>query len=117
MAKKVERSFDRDGIGLDLQQLVDRFELLVDLSRRLGIAFSERADHRLDPRPNDMRVHTNTTDPAELEERKDQVVVPRVQVELGLHNDAPRLGEVLREFAEALEVDRSVTPERRNDGG
>src|SRR6266508_3747808 len=95
MAKKIERSLDRDGVGLDLQQLVDRFELLVDLSRRLGVALAERANHGLDPRPHDVRVHTNTADPAKLEERQDQDVVPRVEVEVGLRDDAPRLGEVV----------------------
>jgi len=95
MAKKVERSLDRDGIGLDLEQLVDRFELLVDLSRRLGVALAESANHGLDARPHDVRVHTNTADPAELEERQDQVVVPRIEVEVGLRDDAPRLDEVV----------------------
>src|SRR5437764_7002270 len=95
MAKKVERSFDGDRVGLNLEQLVDRFELLVDLSRRLGVALSERADHRLDLRSADVRVHTNTTDPAELEERQDEAVVPRVEIKLGVVDDAPRLDEVV----------------------
>src|SRR5881227_3015806 len=95
MAKKIERSFDGDRVGLDLQQLVDRFELLVDLSRRLGVALSERADHRLDLRPGDVRVHTNATDASDLEERQDQDVVPRVEVELGVVDDSPRLDEVV----------------------
>src|SRR5206468_380039 len=95
MAKKIERSLDRNGVGLDLQQLVDRFELLVDLSRRLGVALAEGADHRLDARPDDVRVHTNTADAAELEEREHEVVVPSVEVEVGVGHDAPRLGEVV----------------------
>src|SRR6266550_2791617 len=81
MAKKVERSLDRDGIGLDLEQLVDRFELLVDLARRLGVTLSESANHRLDAWPDDVRVDANTADSAELE--------------VGLGDDAPRLGEVV----------------------
>jgi hypothetical protein len=40
-------------------------------------------------------VDTNTADAAQLEERKDEVVVPRVQVEVGLGDDASRLGEVV----------------------
>jgi len=40
MAKEIESRFDRDGVGLDLQQLVDRFELLIDLSRRLDVALA-----------------------------------------------------------------------------
>src|SRR6266545_7768894 len=95
MAKKVERSFDGDRVGLNLQQLIDRFELLVDLSRRLGIALAESSNHGLHPRPDDVRVHTNTTDPAELEEREDQVVVPRIEVEVGLRDDPARLNEVV----------------------
>src|SRR6478736_4377389 len=95
MAKKIERSLDRDGVRLNLQQLVDRFELLVDLSRRLGVALTEGANHGLYTRADDMRVHKNATDGGELEERVDQVVVPRVEIELGLGDDAPRLGEVV----------------------
>src|SRR3954467_10394425 len=95
MAKKVERRLDRDGMGLDREQLVDRFELLVDLSRGLGVAFTEGADHRLDTRADDVRVHAHTTDGAELEERQHEVVVPRVEVEIGLGDDAPRLGDVV----------------------
>src|SRR3954471_4585284 len=95
MAKKVKRSLDRDGIGLDLEQLVDRFELLVDLSRGLGVAFTEGADHRLDTRADDVRVHAHTADGAKLEERQHEVVIPRVEVEVGLGDDAPRLGEVV----------------------
>src|SRR5947209_16355057 len=95
MAKKVERSFDGDRVGLNLEQLVDRFELLVDLSRRLGVALSERADHGLDLQPGDVRVDADPADASELEERQDEVVVPRIQVELGLVDDAPRLDEVV----------------------
>src|SRR6476646_1488658 len=95
MSKKRERSLDRDGVRLNLQQLVDRFELLVDLSRRLGVAVTEGADHGLDARADDVRVHTNAADPSQLEKRVDQVVVPRVEVELGLGDNAPRLGEVV----------------------
>ena len=117
MAKKVERSFDRDRVGLDLQQLVDRFELLVDLSRRLGVALSERADHGLDARPDDVRVHTNTADAAQLEEREDEVVVPRVQVEVGLADDAPRLGEVVIRLLDGPDVrDRGAVPLLRRAG-
>src|SRR5437773_11830322 len=93
MAEKVERSFDRDGVGLDLQQLVDRFELLVDLSRRLGVALAEGADHGLDARSRDVCVHTNTADAAELEKRKHEVVVPRVEVEVSVGDGAPRPSE------------------------
>src|SRR5947207_1223748 len=95
MAEKIERSLDRDGVGLDLQQLVDRFELLLDLSRRVSIALAESADHGLDARPDDVRVHANAADTAELEEREHEVVVPRIEVELGLGDDAARLADVV----------------------
>src|SRR6266511_2261404 len=97
MAKEIESRFDRDGVGLDLQQLVDRFELLIDLSRRLGVALAKSADHGLHPQPDDVRVNADASDRAELEKREDQVVVPRVEVEIGLLDDSPRLdGVVIR---------------------
>src|SRR3954454_4661313 len=108
MAEKVERSLDRDRVGLHLEQLVDRFELLVDLSRRLGVALAEGRNHGLHPRPDDVSVHTDPADAAELEEGEDQVVVPRVEVELGLGDDASRLGEVVIRL-----LDR---PDRRERG-
>jgi hypothetical protein len=40
-------------------------------------------------------VHADAADAAELEEREDEVVVPRVEVEVGLGDDPPRLGEVV----------------------
>src|SRR5437660_8641043 len=93
MAKKIERSLDRDRVGLHLQELIDRFERLVGLSRRLEIALSERADHGLDLGPDDVRVHADTAKAAELEEGENEVVVPRVQVELGSVDDSARLDE------------------------
>src|SRR5256885_11526365 len=95
MAKKIERSLDRDRVGLNLEQLVDRFELLVDLSRRLGVALTERADHRLHLGTGDVRVHADTADAPDLEERQDEGIVPRVEIELGVVDDAPRPGEVV----------------------
>ena len=38
-----------------------------------------------------MGVHADAADAANLEEREDQVVVARVEVEAGLLDDAPRL--------------------------
>src|SRR6266511_193824 len=185
MAKKIERGLDGDGVGLDLEQLVRRLELLVDTARRFHVALAEGADHGLDLRSDDVRVNAHTADAAELEERVDKDVVPRVEVEIGLRDDASRLDEVvirlldrpdgrdlregddrlrldvdhdaagdvvdddpeqleplvigesgtlpgrpgddepvgttldevLREFAEALEVDGTVGPEGRDNGG
>ena len=70
-----------------------------------------------------MRVHADAPEPAELEERLDQIVVSRVEVEPGV-DDVPRLGEVgvrllhranrvdLREPADRLrlDVDRRRAP-------
>src|SRR5580765_7843923 len=95
MAKKIQRRLDRDRIDLDLKQLVSRLELLVDLARRVHVTLVEGPDHSLDLRPSDMRVYTNTADGTELEERKDQDVVARVEREVGLPDDAPRLNEVV----------------------
>src|SRR4051794_33509787 len=95
MAKKVQRRLDRDRIDLDLEQLVSRLEVLVDLARRVHVTLVEGPDHSLDLRSGDVRVYTNTTDPAELEERKDQDVVARVEDEARLADDAPGLDEVV----------------------
>src|SRR5438105_15488433 len=107
MAKKIERSLDRDRVGLHLQELIDRFERLVDLSRRLEIALSERADHGLDLGPDDVRVHADTAKAAELEKGENEVVVPRVQVELGSVDDSARLHQpAIRPFDPTTGRDR-----------
>src|SRR4051812_40569319 len=95
MAKKIQRRLDRNRIGLDLEQLVSRLELLVDLARRVHVTLAEGPDHSLDLRSHDMRVHTNTADSSEFEERKDQNVVSRVEREVRLADDASGLGEVV----------------------
>src|SRR3982074_1087258 len=95
MPKKIQRRLDRDGIGLDLEQLVSRLELLVDLARRVHITLVEGPDHSPDLRSNDVRVYTNTPDSPQLEEREDQDVVSRVESEVRLSDDAPGLDEVV----------------------
>src|SRR6266516_2231465 len=174
MAKKVERSLDRDGIGLDLEQLVDRFELLVDLSRRLGLDVDhnpagdvvdddrsvanvgDRAEVLDDPAGGRLVVvggddekpvyaelvrfarqvdgvsggvgagaGDNGAAPAQSVDGDPEELEPLVVAEVGAlprrsGHDEPvgtTLDEVLREFAEALEVDGTVAPERRDDGG
>jgi len=94
MAKKIERRLDRNGIDLHLQELVSRLEVLVDLARRVHVTVVEGPDHAPDLRSDDVRVYTNTADPSELEERKDQNVVSRVEREVRLTDDAPGLDEV-----------------------
>src|SRR6266516_4958078 len=95
MAKKTQRRLDRNGIDLDLQKLVGRLEVLIDLARRVQVTLVEGSDHALDLRSDDVRVYTNTADPTEFEKRKDQDVVSRVEREVGLADDAPGLDEVV----------------------
>src|SRR4051794_19517783 len=95
MAKKIQRRLDRNGIDLDLEQLVSRLELLVELARRVHVTLVEGPDHSPDLRSDDVRVYTNTADSAELEERKDQHVVSRVEREVRLVDDAAGLDEVV----------------------
>jgi hypothetical protein len=93
--QEIERRLDGDGIRLDLEQVVRRLELLVDQARRLDVAPAERIDHPLHLRADDVRVNTDPADRTELEEGKEDVVVPGVEVQIGLPDDAPRLGEVV----------------------
>src|SRR3954469_17813771 len=94
MAEEIQGSFDRDGVGLDLEQLQSRLDSLVDAARRLDVALSESVDHLPDLRADDMSVNADAADAAELEEREDEVVVAGVEIEAGLPDDPPRLGEI-----------------------
>src|SRR5438552_766741 len=91
MAKKIQRRLDRNGIGLDLEQLVRRLELLVDLARRVHVTLVEGPDHSPDLRSDDVRVYTNTADSSELEEREGENVVPRVERAVQLADDTTRI--------------------------
>src|SRR5438034_638215 len=95
MAKKIQRRLDRDGIGLDLEQLGSRLELLVELARRVHVTLVEGPDHSPDLRADDVREYRNNTDSSELEEWEGQNVVSRVEREVRLTDDAPGLGEVV----------------------
>ena len=53
--------------------------------------------------PDDVRVDADAADAAELEERHDQVVVARVEVEAGL-DDVPRLLEIVVRLLDAADV-------------
>ena len=127
MAKKIERSLDRDRVGLDLQQLVDRFELLVDLSRRLGVALTERADHGLHLGPGDVGVHTDTADATDLDPRIQSLRVPRPATLLlcsdGLWNYAPTTQALAKRIEEQgaqssnLALARALTDFARDAGG
>ena len=50
---------------------------------RLVLAGLPEPDQLLHLRPDDVRVHADAADGAELEERQDEVVVARVEVEAG----------------------------------
>jgi hypothetical protein len=93
MAEEIQRRLDLVGVGLDLQQLVDRLELLVDSARRLGDALADSSDHGLSPRPGDARGDAGAADSARAPVA--EVVLPRVEVELGLPQDAARLEAVV----------------------
>src|SRR6266545_7459722 len=95
MAEEVQRRLDGNGIGLDLEQLESRLELLVDAARRLDVALAESTDHLLHLRPDDVRVNADTADAPELEEWEDEIVVPRVEVEVGFPDNATGLDEVV----------------------
>ena len=53
------------------------------------------ADHLLHLRPEHVRVDADPADRAQLEEREDQVVVARVEIQLRVVDDVPRLVEVV----------------------
>ena len=81
VAEQVERRLDRDRVRLHLQQVVGRRHLLVEPPRAVDVAVLVAPDHLLRLRPPDVRVHADAADAAELEEREDEVVVARVEVE------------------------------------
>ena len=93
MPEQVQSRFDRDRVALDPEQVVRRRELGVDLPRPVEIARGGRANLGRDLRPDDVRVHADAPEAAELEERLNEIVVSRVEVEPGV-DDVPRLGEV-----------------------
>ena len=105
MAKKIQRRLDLNGIDLDLEQLISRLELLVELARRVQVTLVEGPDHSPDLRSDDVRVYTNTADTAELEKREDQNVVSRVEREVRLADDAPGLDEVVVRLLDRPELD------------
>ena len=83
VAEEGERRLDRDRVRRDGEQLVDRRELTVDRPRPLDVARVRGAHLLGDLRPDDVGVDADAADRAELEERLQHVVVPRVEVEAG----------------------------------
>src|SRR5215216_6735833 len=93
-AEHVERRLDRDRVRRDLEELVRGREGCVDLARPLQISTTRRRDLLGDLRSDDVRVDAHAADPTQLEERLDESVVTRVQVEPG-RDDVPRLVEIV----------------------
>ena len=83
------------GFADDPEQLDRRRQLPVERARGVVLAGVPEPDQLLHPGADDVRVDADAADSAELEEREDQVVVARVEVEPEL-DDAPRLLEVRR---------------------
>ena len=94
VAEQVQRRLDRDRVADHAQQLDRRHELAVERPCGLVLASVPEPDQLLHLRPDDVRVHADAADAAELEERQDQVVVAGVEVEPGL-DDVLRLREVV----------------------
>ena len=103
VAEQVQRRLDRDRVRGDAQELDRRRELAVERPRRLVLACVPEPDQLLHLRADDVRVHADAADAAELEERQDQVVVARVEVEAGL-DDVLRLREVVVRLLDAADV-------------
>ena len=72
------------------KQLDRRVHLPVERERRVVLAGLPEPDQLLHLRPDDVRVDADAAHAPELEERQEQVVVARVQVEPGL-DDVLRL--------------------------
>src|SRR5213596_3622119 len=84
VAEHVQRGLDLDRPCDDAEQLVGRLELVVDPLRALRISLAEAPDHLLHLRSDHVRVNANAAAAADLEERVDDVVVTRVEVEAEL---------------------------------
>src|SRR5437868_5355595 len=75
VSEEVDRSFDRNRVGLDLQEVVRRRELDVHLARAGGVALAMTPDHLLDLLAPDVSGDGDHADTAELEEvERDRVV-------------------------------------------
>ena len=79
VAEQVQRGLDRDRIRRDPEQVVGGAQLPVDLARAGEVAFAGRPDLLRHLRADDVRVHADAADRAELEERLHDVVVACVE--------------------------------------
>ena len=84
-------------------QLEAGARLLVEPPRPVEVARAEAPDQLLHLRADDVRVHADAADSAELEERQDQVVVACIEVEAEL-DDRARLLEVVVRLLDRADV-------------
>ena len=73
---------------------IDRPELPVEPPRRVDVTALEELDLLLHLPPDEVRVDADATDPSELQERLDEVVVSGVEVEACPLDDVSRLGRI-----------------------
>ena len=88
--EEIQGALDRDRVPDDAEQLDRRGELLVESPRSLDVTRAVEPNELLHLRADDVRVDADAAHAAELEEREDEIVVARVQVEAEL-DDRPRL--------------------------
>ena len=93
MPEQVQRRLDRDRVRSRAQQLDRRAQLGVERARPVHVPGAVPLDELGDLRPDDVRVHAHPADTAQLQERQDEVVVARVEIEPEV-DDRPRLREV-----------------------
>src|SRR5262249_9124124 len=103
VAEQVERTLDRDRVWSHAQEVDRRAQLLVQRARGFDITGAEQPDHLLHLRADDMRVHANAAEAADLQEREDDVVVSGVEVESGL-DDRARLSDVRVRLLDGADV-------------
>ena len=96
MAEEVQRALDRDRVRCDAKEVDRGAQPLVELARTVDVARTEEPDHLLHLRPDDMRVHADAAEAADLEEREDDVVVARIQVETELDDRSSLLDVGIR---------------------
>src|ERR687898_2109102 len=103
VAQQVQRRLDRDRVRGDPQELDRRAKLAIERPRRVVLTLAPEPDQLFHLGPDDVRVDADAAPPAELEERQDQVVVARVEVEPG-RDDVPRLGQVVVRLLDTADI-------------
>ena len=96
--------FDRDRVRVDRKRVDDRPELGLDLTGTLDVALLEAGHQIAHPPADEMREDEDAALPSHLEEREQEVVVPRVEREAALVHDSLRLVDVGRRLLHVLDV-------------